>query len=197
MLISGGVSNVSFAFRGNDNVREAMHAAFLYHAIRAGMDMGIVNAGQLAVYEEIPKDLLEHVEDVLLTDGRMPRNGCMSSPPPWSKGGIRQVQDLAWREWPVRGTPQARPGAGHRRLHRGGHRGGAACRPAPLDVIEGPADGRHGRSGRPVRRRQDVPAPGGEVRAGHEEGGGLSSRPISKRRSRRGVRPRAASSWPR
>src|SRR5205823_9008325 len=63
---SGGVSNVSFSFRGNDAVREAMNAAFLYHAIRAGLDMGIVNAGQLAVYEEIPKDLLERVEDVLL-----------------------------------------------------------------------------------------------------------------------------------
>ncbi|HZD40182.1 MAG TPA: methionine synthase, partial [Terriglobales bacterium] len=63
--VSGGVSNVSFSFRGNDPVREAMHAAFLYHAIQAGMDMGIVNAGQLAVYEEIPKDLLERVEDVL------------------------------------------------------------------------------------------------------------------------------------
>lgn len=64
--VSGGVSNVSFSFRGNDKVREAMHSAFLYHAIEAGMDMGIVNAGQLAVYEEIPKDLLELVEDVLL-----------------------------------------------------------------------------------------------------------------------------------
>ena len=64
--ISGGVSNISFSFRGNDVVREAMHSAFLYHAIEAGMDMGIVNAGQLGVYEEIPKDLLEKVEDVLL-----------------------------------------------------------------------------------------------------------------------------------
>ena len=63
--ISGGVSNISFSFRGNDVLREAMHAAFLYHAIRAGLDMGIVNAGQLAVYEEIPKELLERVEDVL------------------------------------------------------------------------------------------------------------------------------------
>ncbi len=63
--VSGGISNVSFSFRGNDPVREAMHAAFLYHAIRAGLDMGIVNAGQLEVYEEIPKDLLERVEDVL------------------------------------------------------------------------------------------------------------------------------------
>ena len=64
--VSGGVSNLSFSFRGNDIVREAMHAAFLYHAIKAGMDMGIVNAGQLAVYEEIPKDLLEKVEAVIL-----------------------------------------------------------------------------------------------------------------------------------
>ena len=64
-LVSGGVSNVSFAFRGNDRVREAMHAAFLYHAINAGMDMGIVNASQLAVYDDLPKPLLEAVEDVL------------------------------------------------------------------------------------------------------------------------------------
>ena len=63
--LSGGVSNISFSFRGNDAMREAMHAAFLYHAIQAGMDMGIVNAGQLAVYEEIPKDLLERIEDAL------------------------------------------------------------------------------------------------------------------------------------
>ncbi len=62
--VSGGVSNISFSFRGNNGVREAMHSAFLYHAIRAGLDMGIVNAGMLGVYEEIPKDLLEFVEDV-------------------------------------------------------------------------------------------------------------------------------------
>src|SRR5207247_4185511 len=63
---SGGVSNVSFSFRGNEVVREAINAVFLYHAIRAGLDMGIVNPNQLQVYEEIPKDLLEHVEDVVL-----------------------------------------------------------------------------------------------------------------------------------
>ena len=63
--VSGGISNLSFSFRGNDRVREAFHSAFLYHAIKAGLDMGIVNAGQLVVYEDIPKDLLEHVEDVL------------------------------------------------------------------------------------------------------------------------------------
>ncbi|MBS1808687.1 MAG: methionine synthase [Acidobacteria bacterium] len=64
--VSGGVSNISFSFRGNNHVREAMHSAFLYHAIKAGLDMGIVNAGQLAVYDDIEKDLLERVEDVLL-----------------------------------------------------------------------------------------------------------------------------------
>lgn len=64
--ISGGVSNLSFSFRGNNRIREAMHSAFLFHAVKAGMDMGIVNAGQLEVYEEIPKDLLERVEDVIL-----------------------------------------------------------------------------------------------------------------------------------
>lgn len=68
--VSGGVSNISFSFRGNNTVREAMHSAFLYHAIEAGMDMGIVNAGQLEVYEEIPKDLLEKVEDVILNRRR-------------------------------------------------------------------------------------------------------------------------------
>src|SRR5205823_14162105 len=66
VLVSGGVSNVSFSFRGNDPVREAIHAAFLYHAIDAGMDMGIVNAGQLPIYADIPPDLLERVEDVVL-----------------------------------------------------------------------------------------------------------------------------------
>ena len=66
MRVSGGVSNISFSFRGNNTVREAMHAAFLFHAIRAGLDMAIVNAGQLAVYEEIEPELKERVEDVLL-----------------------------------------------------------------------------------------------------------------------------------
>lgn len=64
--VSGGVSNLSFSFRGNNKVREAMHSAFLYHAIKAGMDMGIVNAGQIEVYDNIPPDLLELVEDVIL-----------------------------------------------------------------------------------------------------------------------------------
>src|SRR5262249_10955352 len=64
--VSGGLSNISFSFRGNNAVREAMHSAFLYHAVKAGLDMGIVNAGMLGVYQELPNDLLEHVENVLL-----------------------------------------------------------------------------------------------------------------------------------
>jgi 5-methyltetrahydrofolate--homocysteine methyltransferase len=100
--ISGGVSNISFSFRGNDLVREAMHSAFLYHAIRAGMDMGIVNAGQLAVYEEIPKDLLEHCEDVLLnrrpdaTDRLIKLAETVKG-----KGKAAATEDLAWRDAPV------------------------------------------------------------------------------------------------
>ena len=98
---SGGVSNVSFAFRGNDPVREAMHAAFLYHAIRAGLDMGIVNAGQLAVYDEIPADLLEHVEDVLL-DRRPDATERLVEFAATVKGGERvRERDVAWRDAPV------------------------------------------------------------------------------------------------
>ncbi len=99
---SGGVSNVSFSYRGNDVVREAMNAAFLYHAIRAGLDMGIVNAGQLVVYEEIPKDLLERVEDVLLN--RRPdaadRLTEFAESVKSSKNKEKD-KDLAWRDAPV------------------------------------------------------------------------------------------------
>ena len=99
--ISGGVSNVSFAFRGNNTVREAMHAAFLYHAIAAGMDMGIVNAGQLPVYAEIPKDLLERVEDVLFNRRPDATERLMVFAQGLAQGGKRIVADLAWREAPV------------------------------------------------------------------------------------------------
>ena len=101
-LISGGVSNLSFSFRGNDVVREAMHSAFLYHAIRAGMDMGIVNAGQLVVYEDIPKELLEHVEDVLF-DRRPDATERLVELAERVKGkGKRREIDLSWREASVR-----------------------------------------------------------------------------------------------
>ena len=100
-LISGGVSNLSFSFRGNDLVREAMHSAFLYHAIQAGMDMGIVNAGQLVVYEDIPKELLERVEDVLF-DRRPDATERLVEFAEQVKGkGKKREIDLAWREAPV------------------------------------------------------------------------------------------------
>src|SRR6185436_1157704 len=96
--ISGGVSNISFSFRGNDVVREAMHSAFLYHSIKAGMDMGIVNAGQLAVYEEVPKELLEKVEDVLFN--RRPdatERLVQLAETVKGKGKAAATEDLTWR----------------------------------------------------------------------------------------------------
>jgi 5-methyltetrahydrofolate--homocysteine methyltransferase len=99
--VSGGVSNLSFSFRGNDAVREAMHTAFLYHAIRAGMTMGIVNAGQLGVYEEIPQDLLEHVEDVILNRRPDATERLVRFAARVKGGGKRAEEDLAWREGPV------------------------------------------------------------------------------------------------
>jgi 5-methyltetrahydrofolate--homocysteine methyltransferase len=100
--VSGGVSNVSFSFRGNDVVREAIHSAFLYHAIRAGLDMGIVNAGQLAVYEEIPKELLTRVEDVLLNRRPDATERLISyAETVKGKGRAAAVEDLSWREGSV------------------------------------------------------------------------------------------------
>jgi len=102
-LVSGGVSNVSFSFRGNDAVREAIHSVFLYHAIRAGMDMGIVNAGQLAVYDNLPQDLREGVEDVILNrrDDGTERLLELADKYRASGAGEARVEDLSWREEPV------------------------------------------------------------------------------------------------
>ncbi len=100
--ISGGVSNVSFSFRGNDPVREAMHSVFLYHAIKAGMDMGIVNAGQLAIYEDIDPELRERVEDVILnrradaTERLLEIAGRFKG-----ESGQKKAEDQAWRSLPV------------------------------------------------------------------------------------------------
>ena len=99
--VSGGVSNISFSFRGNNTVREAMHSAFLYHAIRAGLDMGIVNAGQLAVYEEIPKDLLALVEDVLLNRREDATERLVEFAETVKSQGKAAVKDEAWRNAPV------------------------------------------------------------------------------------------------
>jgi 5-methyltetrahydrofolate--homocysteine methyltransferase len=99
--VSGGVSNVSFSFRGNDAVREAIHTAFLYHAIQAGMDMGIVNAGQLGVYANLDPELKERVEDVLL-NRRPDATERLVSFAEGVKGGAKEkVEDLAWRSLPV------------------------------------------------------------------------------------------------
>ncbi|HAK61647.1 MAG TPA: methionine synthase, partial [Alphaproteobacteria bacterium] len=136
---SGGVSNVSFAFRGNNPVREAMHAVFLYHAIRAGLDMGIVNAGQLMVYEDIPKDLLERVEDVILNRRPDATERLLEIADNYRANAARaETADLAWRsenvekrleyalvkgitEFIIADTEEARRQA-----------------EKPLDVIEGP-----------------------------------------------------------
>jgi len=100
-MVSGGVSNISFAFRGNDVVREAMHAAFLYHAIDAGMDMGIVNAGQLMVYDEIPAELLERVEDVLLHRRRDATERLVEYAETVRGRQKSEVADQAWRQGTV------------------------------------------------------------------------------------------------
>ena len=100
--VSGGVSNISFSFRGNNVVREAMHSAFLYHAGKAGMDMGIVNAGMLEVYDEIPKELLEHVEDVLLNRRPDATERLLELAERFKgQGGKKVEEDLSWREEPV------------------------------------------------------------------------------------------------
>ncbi len=101
-LVSGGVSNVSFSFRGNEPVREAMHSVFLYHAIRAGMGMGIVNAGQLAIYEQIEPELRERVEDVILARRNDATERLLEIAGRFrGEAGAKRVEDTAWREWPV------------------------------------------------------------------------------------------------
>ena len=173
-----------------------MNAAFLYHAIQAGLDMGIVNAGQIAVYEEIDKPLLEHVEDVLFNrrpdaterlvslrrDGRRQRPKRSKRTKPG--GRHRSKQRLV-----------ARPRQRHRRLHRTGHRGGPAkARPAPQGD-PGPADGRDERRRRAVRRGQDVFAAGRQKRPRDEKGGRLSHCPSWRPKRRApGARSTAARS---
>ncbi|MBB1505528.1 MAG: 5-methyltetrahydrofolate--homocysteine methyltransferase [Pseudoalteromonas rhizosphaerae] len=100
--VSGGVSNVSFSFRGNNPVREAIHSVFLYHAIQAGMDMGIVNAGQLAVYDDIPAELRKAVEDVILNTDPGAGERLVELAPKYSgMAQAERVEDLEWRTWPV------------------------------------------------------------------------------------------------
>jgi 5-methyltetrahydrofolate--homocysteine methyltransferase len=100
--ISGGVSNLSFAFRGNEPVRKAMHSVFLYHAIQAGMDMGIVNAGQLEVYDQIPAELRDACEDVILNRNPEATERLLELAPKYKgTGEVAETQDAEWRSWPV------------------------------------------------------------------------------------------------
>src|SRR5229473_3366290 len=136
--VSGGVSNISFSFRGNNAVREAMHAAFLFHAIRAGLDMAIVNAGQLAVYEEIEKELRERVEDVLLNRRDDATERLVDFAENIKAKGKSRVKDEAWRGQPVEERPK-------HALVKGivdyididTEEARQKCK-RPLDVIEGP-----------------------------------------------------------
>jgi 5-methyltetrahydrofolate--homocysteine methyltransferase len=98
---SGGISNLSFSFRGNDHVREAMHTVFLYHAIKAGLTMGIVNAGQIGIYDQIDPELREHCEDVILNRRQDSTERMLALAEKVKGGGKAKVEDLSWREMPV------------------------------------------------------------------------------------------------
>ena len=102
-MVSGGVSNVSFSFRGNNPLREAIHAVFLYHAVKAGMDMGIVNAGQLAIYDDLPEELRERVEDVVLNRRDDATERLLDIAEQYRGDGkkVEVKEDLEWRSWPV------------------------------------------------------------------------------------------------
>ena len=175
--ISGGVSNLSFSFRGNEPVREAMHAVFLYHAIQRGMDMGIVNAGQLAVYDTIEPELREACEDVVLN--RVPKAGGTATERmleiaerfKGTAGKEAKEKDLAWREWPVEQRISHALVNGITEFIDADTDEARLKAERPAACHRGPADGRHECRRRPVRRRQDVPAAGGQVGARHETGG--------------------------
>ncbi len=137
--VSGGVSNFSFSFRGNDTVREAMHSAFLFHAIKAGMDMGIVNAGQLTVYQDIPTPLREGIEDVLFNRRADATERLLELANRYRGGGaVAEVADAAWRSLPVqeRITHALVHGIDTFVVEDTEEARGQAVR--PLDVIEGP-----------------------------------------------------------
>ncbi len=128
-LVSGGISNVSFSFRGNNPVREAIHAVFLYHAIEAGLDMGIVNAGALVVYDQVDPELRERIEDVVLNRRADAAERLLEIAERYNIAA-GEVEEAAeeWRELPVARAHHALAGEGHRRPRRRRHRG-----PAPGD----------------------------------------------------------------
>jgi len=135
---SGGISNLSFSFRGNDVVREAMHAAFLYHAIRAGLDMGIVNAGQLAVYEDIEPELLERVEDVIFNRRPDATERLVEIAERVRGEGTKRELDLSWREAPVEKRLEHALVHGIVDFVEADAEEARQQLPRPLDVIEGP-----------------------------------------------------------
>ena len=162
------------------SVREAMNAAFLYHAIKAGMDMGIVNAGQLAVYEDIPKDLLEHVEDVLFNRRPDATERLVEFAEHASRAaGKKREADLglARRTGASSGSRTRWCTASSTSSRRTSRRRGRSTQ-RPLDDHRRAADGRHEDRRRPVRRRQDVPAAGGQERARDEEARSPTSLPF-------------------
>ncbi len=138
--VSGGVSNVSFSFRGNEPVREAMHSVFLYHAIRAGMTMGIVNAGQLAIYEDIPADLRERVEDVILARRPDATERLLEIAEQFKGGGgaVKRGDDLEWRKLPVEARLQHALIKGLDEFVLADTEEARLKSKRPLDVIEGP-----------------------------------------------------------
>jgi len=136
--VSGGVSNISFSFRGNEPVREAMHTVFLYHAIKAGLDMGIVNAGQLGVYDEIPKDLLELCEDVILNRRSDATERLVAFAETVKSKGKEQVVDNAWREQSIEKRLEHALVKGlSEYIEQDVEEARLNCE-RPLDVIEGP-----------------------------------------------------------
>jgi 5-methyltetrahydrofolate--homocysteine methyltransferase len=139
-LVSGGVSNVSFSFRGNNPVREAIHAVFLYHAIGAGLDMGIVNAGQLAIYDDLPEELRERVEDVVLNrrDDATERLLEVADKYLGSKTAEADARDLEWRTWPVEKRLEHALVKGIVEFIEEDTEAARLQADAPLDVIEGP-----------------------------------------------------------
>ena len=139
-LVSGGVSNVSFSFRGNNPVREAMHSVFLYHAIAAGMDMGIVNAGQLAIYEDIPQELRERVEDVVRNAGPDATEKLLEVAGSFRGTAAREDRrdDLEWRDWPVEKRLEHALVKGLDEYILEDTEEARLAAERPLDVIEGP-----------------------------------------------------------
>jgi len=137
--ISGGVSNLSFSFRGNEPVRKAMHSVFLYHAIQAGMDMGIVNAGQLEVYDQIPQELRDACEDVILNRRPDATERMLEIAPKYKgTGEAAETQDAEWRSWPVEKRLEHALVKGMDQFVVADTEEARQQFPRPIEVIEGP-----------------------------------------------------------